>query len=203
VATVLTLIGAKPLRRYAVPVILGGVAFVAVALAVFPQLNSRVAERRSAERSVWERRNIDAAALRMILDHPIAGVGLVSFSEHSETYFRQPSTYPLVAELKIGVHNVFLLLGTEIGLLGLTLFLLSFTLAIGRGLVSRAPPDLEPWRIGLIAIALCWVVTANFAPLGHVFADSITWLWAGVVLAGSVEAGRPPPRLPAERAASG
>jgi O-antigen ligase len=138
----------------------------------------------------------------MVLDHPLTGVGLVSFNEHSETYFSQPSTYPLVAELKIGVHNVFLLFGTELGLVGLTLFLLSFTLAIGRGLIARGPPDLEPWRVGLMAISLAWLVNANFAPLGHVFADSITWLWAGVVLAGSTEAAPPPQHLSAERATS-
>jgi O-antigen ligase len=184
VATVLTMAGTRQLRPYLLPTVVIGALFVAVALVAVPSLQDRVNERRAAQQSVWERKNIDSAAMRMVLDHPLVGVGLVSFNERNETYFRQPADYPLVAELRLGVHNVFLLLATELGLVGLTLFVLSFLAAMGSALRAR-PPDQQAWRVGLVAIALFWVINANFAPLGHIFAGSIAWLWAGVALASS------------------
>jgi O-antigen ligase len=185
IATVLTMAGTRQLRRFLVPTVLTGAVFVAVALVAVPSLHDQVNERRAAQQSVWERENIDSAALRMVLDHPLTGVGLVAFNEHNETYFRQPADYPLVAELRLGVHNVFLLLASELGLIGLTLFVVSFGTAMGTALRARGAPDQEAWRVGLVAIALFWVVNANFAPLGYVFAGSMSWLWAGVALAGT------------------
>lgn len=43
---------------------------------------------------------------------------------------------------------------------------------------------MEPWRIGLLAIGLDWLVVANFSPLAPSYPNLMLWAWAGVVLAG-------------------
>jgi hypothetical protein len=47
------------------------------------------------------------------------------------------------------------------------------------------------WQIGLLAIALYWIVGAQFVPLGQVFANMIVWMWAGIVLGGATGATHP------------
>ena len=92
---------------------------------------------------------------------------------------------PQVAPPELAIHNVFLLFATELGLVGLTLFLCCFVVAIGGAIARRGPPELLPWRVGLLAIATFCLVIASFAPMGYVFPSMIPWLWAGIVLGGS------------------
>ena len=188
VATVVTMLLVRELRRWFVPAMVGAALLIGTALLVVPGMQDMVSVRESSERSVWERRDVDAAALTMVAERPLLGFGLNTFSEKNAEYYPLLDDIPQVAERRIGIHNVFLLFATELGLVGLTLFLASLAAAVGTALTTRGPPELRPWRIGLIAITIFWLVEANFAPLGHVFPDMIIWLWAGVVLGGTAVA---------------
>jgi hypothetical protein len=55
--------------------------------------------------------------------------------------------------------------------------------AIGGAILRRGPPELRPWRIALVAIAVQYLVIANFVPLGYALPTAFLWLWAGVVYA--------------------
>jgi len=182
IASFVSLAAFRETRRLAIPAMAGGAALSVALLAVFPQLQERAVERKDAQRSVSERRNVNAAALAMVGERPLLGFGWSTFRERNAEYFPLLEDVPQTAERRLAIHNVLLTFATELGLIGATLFALGFLLAVGRAVATRGPPDLLAWRIGLLAIALFWVVVAMFAPLGQVLPTFIPWLWAGIVL---------------------
>jgi putative inorganic carbon (HCO3(-)) transporter len=182
VASLTSLAAFRETRRLVVPAIGCAAALSIALLALFPQLEERAAERRDARRSVSERMNVNAAALTMVGERPLLGFGWSTFRERNEEYFPLLEDVPQTAERRLGIHNVLLTFATELGLIGATLFALGFLLAVGGAIATRGPPELRPWRIGLLAIALFWTVVAMFAPLGQVLPTLIPWLWAGIVL---------------------
>ena len=53
-------------------------------------------------------------------------------------------------------------------------------LAVWLALSRRGPPELEPWRYGLLAIAILnFVISAFVYP--YLFSIVVLWVWAGVV----------------------
>jgi O-antigen ligase len=182
IASLTSLAVFRETRRLVIPAVAGTAALSIGLLAVFPQLEERAAERKDAQRSVSERRNVNAAALAMVGERPLLGFGWSTFRERNDEYFPLLDDVPQTAERRLGVHNVLLTFATELGLIGATLFALGFLVAVGRAVCSRGPPELRPWRIGLLAIALFWLVVGMFAPLGQVLPTFIPWLWAGIVL---------------------
>ena len=188
VATCVTLIAARDLRRYFLPVLAAVPAVILLAVVTVPGLDQKVTERQGAKRSVWERENVNAAAIAMVEQRPLVGFGMGRFNTENADYFQLLPNTPQVAEERLAVHNVFLGLATELGLIGAGLFALSLLLAVTAALATRGPPDLRVWKAGLLAVSVCWVVVAMFAPIGHVFPSMICWLWAGVVLGGSTGA---------------
>jgi putative inorganic carbon (hco3(-)) transporter len=186
VATVVASLGAlaafRETRRFILPATAGAAALAVVLLAAFPQLEERAAERKDARRSVSERRNVNAAALAMVGERPLLGFGWSTFRERNDEYFPLLEEVPQTAERRLAIHNVLLTFTTELGLIGASLFALGFLLAVGGAVVTRGPPALRPWRVGLLAIALFWLVVAMFAPLGQVLPTFIPWLWAGIVI---------------------
>ncbi len=186
IATAVTLAVVPSLRRFLLPAGIGFAVLVLVALATIPGLAGSVQDRRESKRPVWERENVNAAALNMVSQRPLLGFGLGTFNERNRDYFRLLDRVPQIAVLKIGVHNVFLDLAVELGLIGAGLFVVCLLCAVGSALFSRGPPEMAPWRAGLIAITVFWVVVANFAPTGQVYPSLVVWFWAAVVLSGSV-----------------
>jgi putative inorganic carbon (HCO3(-)) transporter len=186
VATVLTLAIVPGLRRFLLPSAVGLSALVLIALVAVPGLSSTVQEREGSNRPVWERENVNAAAINMVSKRPLLGFGLGTFNEKNRDYFRLLDRVPQVAILEIEVHNVFLSLAVDLGLIGAGLFVACLLCAVGSALFSRGPPEMKPWRAGLLAITIFWVVLANFVPTGQVFPSLIVWFWAGIVLSGCV-----------------
>jgi putative inorganic carbon (HCO3(-)) transporter len=179
IAGVVTLVAARELHRFVVPAILCCVLAVGGALAVVPNLSQKVSAREQSQSPIWDRLNSDAAALRMVQAKPLLGFGWDTFADKSLPYYRISSDYPLtsVAEL----HNVFLSNAVELGLIGGLIWLAALVAAIGAPLIRPPPPGLRAWRNGLLAIAVMWVVVANFAPLAAVFPNLLLWTWAGVL----------------------
>jgi putative inorganic carbon (HCO3(-)) transporter len=76
---------------------------------------------------------------------------------------------------------VFLSNAVELGLAGALLWAAALAMAVGGAVFRRGPPEVEPWRLGLLAFAACWFVVSNFSPLGYTFSNYVLWIWAGMV----------------------
>lgn len=190
--TIVALLAARGTRRFALPLLAAGALTVVVALAVVPGLHAKVTSRVSDSSSVYDRLNTDHAALRAVEQHPLFGLGWQTFQTKGPDYLRQATTYPLTGS-GLEVHNVFLSHAVELGIPGSILWTLAFLGAIGGAIVRRGPPELLPWRIGLLAIAICFVVVASFGPLSYPFPNLVVWLWAGVTGVGHLSKSRADP----------
>lgn len=180
VAAILCAAAAAPALRRRL-LVLGPLAVLAIvaAFVVIPGLYAHTTERIGDQRTEWDRLNLDKAAENMILARPLFGFGLGTFTERSAPYFQQNPDFPLT-NTNGELHNVFLSFATELGLVGTSIWLLGAVLAIGGTIVVRGPPELFPWRIGLLAAAAMWLIVANLTPMVQAFPNQVLWLWAGV-----------------------
>jgi O-antigen ligase len=179
VSALLTLVLARDLRPYLLPAIVAGSLLIAGALVTVPGLSRQVQTRHEQQSSVWDRYNSNAAAIRMLEAKPLTGFGWARFKETSVPFYRLAFSYPLSS---VGeVHNVFLSNAAELGVFGTFLWLVALVVAVGVPLLRAPPPGMRAWRNGLLAIALMWLVVANFAPLASVFPNLLLWTWAGLL----------------------
>jgi putative inorganic carbon (HCO3(-)) transporter len=206
-ATVVTMLVTRRLRRYLLPVAAVVALVVVGPIALSPSLRSRVLARYGQIGTVWDRENLTVAAVNMIRARPLTGFGWDRFQAQSTDYFRQSDNYPLTATTA-SIHNYLLLYAVELGLPGVTLWVAGVLLGVGSALLTRGPPELEPWRVGLLAIFLMFVVVSNSVP-PTLFQNLVLWLWAGVVFSGrylseadSTVAGAAVPAQPLAAAAS-
>jgi O-antigen ligase len=186
----------SPKRRLLVPMLVAGVLVVGTTLAVSSEIRSEVFGRVSSLSPVWDRENTDLAAVRIVKDKPLTGVGWGNFINVSENYMWQQPGYPITG-LGIEVHNMFLGNLANLGVPGFLLWFLAFAGAVWRGLLPSRRPQRhdarprapagedaawrEPWRLGGIAVVLCFVVVANLAPLTEAPANMFLWVWLGVL----------------------
>jgi putative inorganic carbon (HCO3(-)) transporter len=152
-------------------------------LVAVPGFATRAAERKANERTLWDRQNLATAAINMVEERPLFGVGWNRFPEIGPNYFWQGDIPLTAGGGGTIIHNAVLANAAELGLIGTTLWLLAYVLGIGGAIVGRAPPAVDAWRIGLIAVAVCWLVMANFTANLNPFQNLALWLWAGVVAA--------------------
>ena len=191
VATVLTLVAVPALRRLLVPAVALSFALVAVTLVAVPDVSERVQERGKNKRTVWERKNNNRTAMNMLQARPLIGFGWNTFVDHKTDYFTQAETYPPAgAEGRTVVHNLPILYAAELGLVGLGLFLAAALAAVLGGVLRRGPPELNPWRVALLAEAIAFSVIAMFEFPG-IFSSLCLWLWAGVVWSGAYATDEP------------
>jgi O-antigen ligase len=177
--TIVMMLAVRKLRAYLPVVLLIGAMSVGGALLVSGSLRSAVSHRITQTDSVWDRLNTDAAAERMFLARPLTGFGWGTFIPKSINYFKLSSSYPFSG---IGTpdHNVFLSNLAELGIIGTGLWTFGLLFVVGGAIVRRGPPELIPWRVGLIGIAVMWLVVANFTPMLSSVPNQLLWLWAGV-----------------------
>ena len=181
-AALAAMVGFRELRRFVLPSIAVVTLLVIGAFAFIPDLADKAERRQTSQLPVWARENTNEAALRMVEDKPLLGFGWSRYKDESLPYFWQAENTPLTGT-EAGVHNVVLLNAVELGLIGTMIWLVAVLLAVGGAIVRRGPPDLYPWRIGLLAIAVQFAVVLNLTPLVQVFPNTILFLWAGLVLA--------------------
>ena len=179
VGSVFGLAATPRLRAYVVPLIAGGVLLVLVSFAVIPGLQERAGSRANDQLPVWDRLNSDRAGLAMVAARPMIGFGWAKFFDSSEPYYKQAATYPLTEVREL--HSVFLSNAVELGMIGALIWAAGLLMAVGGAIRRRGPPELEPWRLGLLAFATCWLVVSNFTPLGYTFSNYLLWIWAGMV----------------------
>jgi putative inorganic carbon (HCO3(-)) transporter len=189
VGTAVAMLVVRRLRAYLIPVAATTAVAIAAAQALIPGLSPLVSERVNEPSALWDRKNLDRAGINMLADRPLLGFGWSRFTTYSGDYFEQADDYPLTAagvnpnDDRFGLHNTPLLYGVELGLIGLTPWLLGLVLGVGAALATRGPPDLRPWRIGLLAVALAFLVVINAVP-PSAWPNRSLWLLAGAVYAG-------------------
>lgn len=178
-------------RRWMLPGIAACVVGIGGALVISSGLVNKATHRVSDQISVWDRQNQTATALRMIEAKPVLGFGWGRYTSDSLEYFRQSPNYPMdgythaeslagLAEKPLPLHDSYLSYAVELGLIGALLWLV--TLLCGTGGAIFGPPSLElrPWRLGLVAITVFFLVVGLFNPYLAPFAVLLLWLWAGV-----------------------
>lgn len=185
--TIMTLTGE---RRAALRALAATVVVTGLALLVIPGLYGDVASRFDDERSVHDRENLTRAAINMIEDRPLTGFGWGTFTTQSGPYFEQADTYNLGNINGTAIHSTFLTYAVELGLIGAIIWVAIVALGILGGLPRRGPPDVDDWRVGLVAIAVAYAVITNFVP-PQVFPNLTLWLWAGVCWVGFQEPNPP------------
>jgi O-antigen ligase len=181
----------RKLRRRALAFAVVGAVLVGGSLVLVPGLSAHVHRRANDTATIWDRRNLATAATNMIAARPLVGFGWSTFERSSLDYFRQSADYPLNPNLgfsattqgSFSIHNQLLSYAATIGLLGTALWLAGIVLAIRAALLVRGPTSLEPWRQGLLPIAVFYFVVSTFIP-PLLFPNLILWVWIGVVWSG-------------------
>ena len=182
VAGVLVAACADPRLRRLVPAIAGGaVVLVIGAFAVLPGLAQRADARASDEGPLWDRQNTNAAAVEMVLDDPLTGVGWDRYTDESSDFLRQADDIPLTGA-GLEVHNVALAYASELGIPGALLWVTTVGAAVAAA--WRGGRSLPPaWRAAGMAIVVEWGVVGLFGPLGYAFPNLATWVFLGVCAA--------------------
>lgn len=194
IATAITALATRTGRRWLVPATITCALVIGSALIVSPALSHKASDRASDETSVWSRENQTSAALRMLAAKPIVGFGLARYKTDSLEYFRQPETYPQngysidegagTSSPVLPLHDTYLAFAVELGVVGATLWLASLLWGVGSAIFARGRPDLRPWKLGLMAIAIFYLVVAFIDPHEQAFPPFLLWTWAGVAFGG-------------------
>ena len=178
-ALLVTMLAARELRRYVLPAVIGVALLIGGLLVSVPAIAGQAERRAGTERTVWERDALNTAAINMYEERPLFGFGWGRYIEISDGYMEQADDYPLIKLTGITVHNVFLSHLSELGLVGLTLWVAILVAAVAGAFTTRGPPELRPWRIGRLGVVVCWLVVAMLVnPLS--FPMLILFVWAGV-----------------------
>ncbi len=179
-------------RRWLIPgLLIGAIAIVGV-LAASPELERKASTRANDQVSVWDRENQAYAGLRMLAARPLFGFGWERYRSDALEYFRE-SNIPMYGytpgdaapdEKPLPLHDTYLAYAVEIGLVGTLLWLASMVWGVAGSILSAGPPELQPWKLGLIAVASFFVVVAVFNPYQEPFPVLLLWVWAGVARGG-------------------
>lgn len=181
VGALIVLMGFGEIRRWLIPVFGVSALALGVAFTFIPALSNKVDQRATDQLPVWDRKNTNAAALRMVAHRPLFGWGWSTFKEKSPPYFRQADNYPMTGIGK-GVHNVALSNAVELGLVGTLLWAAALLTAVGGAIVTRGPPELRAWRMYLTLFACAWLVAAMLGPLSYAMPNLLLWMLAGIAL---------------------
>jgi hypothetical protein len=164
-------------------VLLAGVAGLACAFILAPGTLVRLQKLESIPSLLTDRQytNTDGAvrgrltemlaAYHVFLDHPLVGVGPAHFSPYySVAYMGDPDiTFRQLAEPR-RAHNLYLEMGAETGILGVSLFLGAIAVLLvqlegGRRRWTDVRPELEHYAAGFLLAILSYLGTAVFLHL--------------------------------------
>lgn len=198
---------AREVRRWLVP----GICLCALVIGsaiMFSSVGAATTSRINDQLPVWDRENQTAAALRMVQAKPLLGFGWYNYVNTATPYFRLASNYPLTGfpgsnvrgitgtgpNLATGasgqtgslleLHDTYLDYAVELGLVGACLWVVCVISGLGAGIFARGSPELRPWRLGLLALTVCFLVIAAVDPLSQNFVELLLWLWAGIAASG-------------------
>ncbi len=197
-------LAAQELRRWLIPTVLVAGAAVFAVLMLSPALHTATTNRVNYLLPVYDRQNQTVAALNMIQAKPLLGFGWANWSNTSTPYFRLAADRPLtgypdainqvsahVSASSSGgssvaeIHDTYLSYSVELGLVGAGLWLGAVLWGIGSAIFTRAEPELRPWKLGLLAVSICFLVICAVDPLSQNFVQLLLWTWAGVAVGGA------------------
>ena len=183
-------------RRLPLMLIAAAIA-VAIIVFVFPDFRDVLINRITTERSVYDRQNTNVAALRVIEQFPIFGIGWGEFVHQNVLWVRQADTYP-VTTVTIEVHNVFLSRAAETGIPGLVLWLLCFVTGPLLGLLSKPlTASARYWKLAALAAFFIWFMPSLSSPNPYPTPNYLVWLIWGIAARGIlVELPARPAELP-------
>jgi putative inorganic carbon (hco3(-)) transporter len=184
--TVVTALATRAGRRWLIPGASVCALLIGGALLLSPALASKVTTRVNDTPSVWDRQDQTSAAVRMIEARPLFGFGWSRYTSDSLEYFRQSETHPSVGystpETRDPLHDSYLSYAVELGLVGALLWLASLLWGVVGAIFIPGPPALRPWKLGLIGIAVFFLVVSLFNPYMQAFPVLLLWVWAGVAM---------------------
>ncbi len=181
-ATVVALVSARGTRRLALPLLASVAAAAALTIVAVPGLHGNVNQRLHSPESIYDRENVERTALNMLEARPLAGFGWGQYQADHLPYIQESANIPLTGT-NIDPHSVYLEYAAELGLVGSSLWLLAVLLGAGGTTLVRVPAELEPWRQGLVALVVFFLIGESAVP-PTVFVNASLWLWAGVVAVG-------------------
>ncbi|MDO9441095.1 MAG: O-antigen ligase family protein [Beijerinckiaceae bacterium] len=170
------------IRRWLPIAFIVATTVIAGSLTASPALKSKITERNEAQASVWERENTNAAAVRLIAEHPLLGIGWDRYAAVGDEFLVQPDDLPLYGT-GVVVHNQFLLLASELGLLGLAVWIFATAACVIVPSMRRGPPAMRPWQAATLAALLITWVNGLFAPPTFPYVYLTVWVLAGIVRA--------------------
>jgi O-antigen ligase len=155
---------------------------ITAALVLDQTLQEMIVARLNDAQSAYDRINASETALRILQFRPFFGVGYYNFWNVENDWFWQLDTTP-VAATGIAVHNVFLGNAVELGIPGVTLWLLGL-LGAAKGLLRPLPriPEQLLWRQAALGYFVCWFTAAMLMPITYPLPSSMLWIFLGIVL---------------------
>lgn len=182
---VLVVVAREPrLRVFTVAGAVAAVLALGVLFAAAPGVLDATTERAETSRSVYDRLNANAAAMRVVAARPVAGVGYRQFHEVEAEWVRQSDDYPITA-VGIDVHNVLLGHAAELGIIGAALWLAVLGTAAAAGMAGRPrvsdDPDLHAYRLLAAGFGLAWITVSLLVPISYSLPTTLLWLAIGIV----------------------
>lgn len=167
------------------PELLGAAGAVSVVgIASMPGLTDALTQRGGTSRSLFDRANTNAAALRAIAENPVTGVGWGVFAQDGTAWVRQADTYPLTS-VHIEIHNVVLSRAAELGLPAALIFVACLLAGPGAALLTRRGDRRtgDPWHSAVAAIAVLWFIPSMTSPNPYTFPAFLAFTLTGYLFA--------------------
>jgi O-antigen ligase len=157
-------------------------------LVAIPSVHRSFTARANNVTTVQNRQALDDAAVAMVQARPLFGFGWERFLVVAPDYFKTTDSYSVEEVANNPVHDVYASIATELGLVGLTLWLVVLCWGVGGAVFDTgADPEVRPWRIALGSIFVLWLVAGLSSPLAASFQSQIIWLWAAVIVGSKLQ----------------
>jgi len=185
------------LRRWLPLLLVASAVLIAAVLVLSPEFRDVLVARITTERSVYDRQNTNEAALRIVAQLPLFGIGWGEFVNQSLLWVRQADTYPMTT-VNIEIHNVFLSRAAETGILGALLWALCFATGPLLGLLSTPrTASARHWKLLGLAAFFIWFLPSLSSPNPYTTPNYLFWLVWGIAARGILVDLPPAPAVPA------
>lgn len=158
---------------------LAAAAVMAFVLLAIAPAREAFLDRLTTERSVNDRQNTNAAAVRILEEHPLSGVGWHKFVEVGSDWVRQADTYP-ITNVDIEIHNVILSRAAELGIPAAALWVAIVLMGPVLALAYRQRGDMASFKVLAVAAFIIWLVPTFSSPNPYPMPNFLMWLLAGI-----------------------